>query len=150
MDTCTICNSGLVNKTIIRRTSMRTADGRRAGGRVTYEAWCPNCEIHLRRKLPDTDKMGWQASPIKLSDLDQEISNEQLALLKLDFEKEVDGDKEDIFRTRERWEHFISMKKNSDQLYSYSTQGNSAKGYVIKRDIHLIGFFIAHIENDAT
>lgn len=117
-----------------------------AADRVIYRAWCPNCEIYLRKTTQGRNEGKWETSHVKHDELQSELSHQEFLELTLNVEESALLD--DTFQTEKRWNEFISMKKEDDKVYSY-IQGNSTtriKGYVIKRDSFIIGFFVHNIE----
>lgn len=142
---CTICNSELNNIEQVLKARMKPVNGNRVANRVIYKAWCPNCEIFLRKRLPSKKEPQWETSPIKVHELQDELSDKELQTLKSEMEQV--SSKDGVPNSKKKWNELISMKKESDKIFSY-VQGDAShliKGYVIKRGVYLIGFFVHEI-----
>ena len=148
MDKCKICDSELINKEQVLRARMKDNDGRPLADQVIYKAWCPNCEIYLRKTTQGNQGSDWETSHIKQNELKNEIS--EIDLQKLKSEIESKPELEDTFQTKKRWNEFISMIKKTDKLYSYiqNDSTHTIEGYVIKRNSFLISFFVYEIKNN--
>ncbi len=148
MNNCKICNSELTKTEQIFRARMKSVDGNPVADRVKYKAWCAHCHIYLGKTIQGREESEWETSHVQHNELKHELSANELIELQLEIEQAAKQD--DIFDTEERWNEFISMKKETDKLYSY-IQGDSSsqiKGYVIKRDAFLISFFVHEIEDN--
>lgn len=145
MDLCVICNCQLINKEQTLRARMRNKDGKPVADRIVYKAWCPNCEIYLRKSTLGHKAGFWVTSDVREFELICEIPNNEFLNIKTEIEKYIKTDKGRI--RQEKWNEFISVKKENDYIYSYSQNDNlhTIKGYVIKRGIHFISQFISEI-----
>lgn len=145
MDICNICHSELINKKLLVRARMKKVDGKPVADRLKYEAWCPSCEIYLRKTVRGRYESDWKSSHIAINELKEKVSKEEILQLKLKIEQTPDL--ENFSRRKENWVTFISMKKEDDSLYHYIQEDTSCiiKGYVIKRGTFLIGFFVSEI-----
>lgn len=147
MDICNICQSELINKKLLVRARMKKVDGKPVADRVKYEAWCPSCEVYLRKTVQGRSESDWKSSHISIDELKEKVSENEILQLKLEI-KQI-PDLESLSRRKENWVTFISMKKDDDDLYHYIQEGTSSKikGYVIKRGTFLIGSFVSEITN---
>ena len=148
MNNCKICDSELLNKEQVLRARMKNIDGKPLADKIVYKAWCPNCEIYLRKTTQGHQNGDQETSHIKQSQLYNELSENELHKLKSDIENKPE--KNDTYHIKERWDEFISMKKKNDKIYSYVQDDSTdqIRGYVIKRKSFLISFFVYKIKNN--
>ena len=147
MPVCDICATSLTDIRVIRRGSLKRTPERPLGGGMSLsEAWCPNCEIFLTKKTFNGEVEDWKSSYISHDELVSEVSNHQQSKLEEDVLFIDSNEKHST--AKERWDKFISMKKETDKLFQYlrKDQHLTITGYVIKRANHLIGFYIHNID----
>ena len=148
MDLCVICNSQLINKEQALRARMKNKDDKPVADRIVYKAWCPKCEIHLRKSNQGHEEGNWVTSDVKESELICEISNNEFLNIKSEIENYIKTDKGRI--RQEKWNEFISVKKENDKIYTYCQNDNlhNIMGYVIKRGFNFISQFITEINRN--
>jgi len=142
MNTCQICNSELTNIKQTFRARMRDKNNKPSGNRYRYQAWCSKCSIFLTKNVSGKKVGRWVTSHVTVDNLDKELTEKELIALSKEIQKKENEDP--IFRKKEKWDTFISMKKTTDKLYKYIRKDNTntVYGLVIKRDSFLIGFYV--------
>lgn len=148
MDNCIICKSHLINKKQTARARMRDVNGKPLADWISYKAWCPKCEIYLRKTKQGKTEGYWIISVVKESDKIAEICESDFLKIKYNIEKELEIIDDKFMYKRERWIEFITIKKQNDKIYEFSQIDNdyTIRGYTIKRDNYFIGDYITAIK----
>lgn len=147
MDTCIICNTSLSNVEVYLRARMRAKDGRPAGDRVIYKAWCTACEIYLKKSEEKNKVSNWFISDITASEIEYELSDKEFSDLKNKMRKKMK--ETDFSLAKEQWDEFIAVKKESDSVCFFKRIEASYRitGYVVCRSSYVISYIFSEIED---
>lgn len=108
---------------------------------LTYEAFCPECEIYLTKDCKGRYCGPWQLPSVDQNEIVGEISENELHDLKQKMDT-IDIEK-DFMKSKKNWGKFIAIKKPNDKILRYNVVFESGifEGYIIKRGENIIGKF---------
>lgn len=150
MDNCIICKSHLINKKQTIRSRMRDKNGEPQGDMIRYKAWCPKCEIYLRKTKQGKTEGHWRISMVKESDKITEICESEFLKIKYNLEKELENiDDKFISEDYVTIEPYINYEKDIRYLaIGNKTWAMARKGKFWKANIQTTDFVM--IEQDET
>ena len=145
-DLCNICSSELGPREQGIRMRMRDKNGKPAGDRVRYKAWCPSCEIFWHKSIQARKETEWRTTAVQHNQLQQELTPKAFQKLIKEYEQEPTSPSEQL--KQKHWYEFIALKKKNDVLHRYIEKDSTycVTGVAIKRGEHLIASFTLTIQ----